>query len=149
METKSKEMEIAKELVLKIFRFLEKDYLYTPQFEIKGSAVFLEYASIEYINKSKKRSIDISYTKGEVYGEIKYTFSLGVVRTPYIASGDMISLSNYLDSKNQNFNTSITAKFNSQEAENILKEMARVLRSELSNVIDGSVWYETYYPRKD
>ncbi|MCD6018561.1 MAG: hypothetical protein K0S53_1682 [Bacteroidetes bacterium] len=149
MVKKSKEMELAQELLLKTFSFLENDYLYVPKFCVIDSAVFLEYGKLEYTNEIKKRIIDISYTKGSIDGEIKYTFSLSIVRNPYSSLGDMIALNNFLASKNSDFDTRIYGEFEIHKVESILRKIADVLYTDLEDVIDGNVWYETYYPKKD
>lgn len=145
----SDEMKIAKDLILKVFNFLETEYNYTPTFETEKSKVFIESASVRYTHEIRRRIISIHYTKGEVYGEIKYTFSLSIERIPYNGVEDIISFSNYLASLNKNFDKNLHGYFDVIQAESILKKLAENLRHELPDVITGKIWYETYYPRKD
>ena len=149
MELKSKEMKIAEELILKAFNFLVDDYMFSPQLKTEESLIFIESIAIEFIHNNYCRNVRVSYVKGKVYNDIKYTFEVSITRIPYTGKNDFLSVSNYLNSKNEDFNTSLTNDFNSEKAENILNKMASILRSELFNVVDGSAWYENYYPRID
>ena len=142
-------MEVAKNIILKIFRFLEEHYYYTPVCRVQDGSTFIESLDVEYINETKRRKIRISYTKTRVYNEIKYTFSGSITRIPYAGVEDFFSLSNYLQSIGKYFSTSLVNDLNESDAENILIQIAVALKEHALHIIDGKEWIETYYPRKD
>lgn len=141
--------DIVMKLILKEFSFLEEDYLYSYCFSKDTSQAFLENLNVEYSNEVKRRKIRIGYTKINVSGEIKFTFSLSITRIPYSGVNDFFSLSNYLQSMNKDFSTSVTNDFNEFKAEEILVRISNALKDYAIDIIDGSNWLETFYPRKD
>lgn len=142
-------MEVAKNIILKVFHFLEEQYYYTPACKVEDDSTFIESLDVEYINEIKRRKIRISYTKTRVYNEIKYTFSGSITRIPYVGVEDFFSLSNYLQSIDKDFSTSLVNDFNEVEAGKILAQIAAALKEYTLGIIDGKVWLDTYYPRKD
>ena len=142
-------MEALKDLILKAFFFLEEQYFYTHIFKKNEDNTFIEYLVMDYINEIKRRTITISYTKAKVYDEISYTFTVTITRTPYSNVEDIFSLSNYLQAKGKDFSTSIVNDFNEQEAKEILKKLALSLKENALEIIEGNLWLETYYTRKD
>jgi len=148
-ELKSHNMQLAKNLILQVFFFLEEQYFYNTVLEAIDDRTFIECLDVEYINEIKRRKIRVSYIKSKVYNEVKYTFNGSITRIPYIGNEDFFSLSNYLKSKNKDFSTSLTRDFNEPEAKNILTQIAVAFKKYASNIIDGKEWLETYYPRKD
>lgn len=142
-------MDFAKNIILKVFNFLEEQYSYTPVCKVEDDNTFIESFDVEYINEIRRRKIRISYTKGKVYYEIKYTFTGSITRIPYEGNEDFFSISNYLQSMSKDFSTSLVNHFNEAEAENILTKIAIALKKHALRIIEGNEWLETYYPRKD
>ena len=142
-------IEIVRNLILKTFRFLEDQYFYTPVYKKEDDNIFMESLEIEYINEIKQRKVAISYTKGNLHKEIRYTFTLSITRIPYKNPEDFFSLDNYLKSKGRFFSTSIVNDFNETEIENILNRIAVSLKEQLLSIITGNEWLTSYYPRKD
>jgi hypothetical protein len=91
----------------------------------------------------------LSYTKGNVYDDVKYTFSSSIVRLSYLEFYDYYSLFQHLDSIGKDYNTSIINIFSLTEAERILNKIANSLKTFSIKVIDKSEWLDKYYPRKD
>lgn len=149
LELNNHRIEIVKNLILKTFHFLEDQYFYTPVYKAEDDSMFMESLEIEYVNENKQRKVAISYTKGNLHKEIRYTFTLSITRIPYINPEDFFSLDNYLKSKGRFFSTSLVTDFNETEAENILKQIAASLKEHALYIIDGKEWLATYYPRKD
>src|SRR5688572_11363549 len=102
-ELKSHNMQLAKNLILQVFFFLEEQYFYNTVLEAIDDRTFIECLDVEYINEIKRRKIRVSYIKSKVYNEVKYTFNGSITRIPYIGNEDFFSLSNYLKSKNKDF----------------------------------------------
>ena len=148
-EQRNHNMEIAKNLILKVFRFLEDQYLLTSCYKVENDPTFIEYLNVEYVDEIKRRKIRIGYTKGEVYNEIKYTFSSSITRIPYSGVEDYFSLSQYLQSIGKDFSTSLVNHFDETEAQNILVQIVTALKEHALDIIDGKKWLESYYPRKD
>jgi hypothetical protein len=148
-ELKSHNMEIAKGLILKTFHFLEDQYSYTPVCKVSDDKTFIESFDVEYVNEIKRRKIRISYIKGKVYSEIKYTFNLSITRMPYVGNEDFFSLSNYLQSVDKDFPASVVGEFDEREAENKLILIANALKGHALDIISGEIWLNNYYPRKD
>jgi len=128
---------------------LEDQYFYTPVYKKEDDNIFMESLEIEYINEIKQRKVAISYTKGNLHKEIRYTFTLSITRIPYKNPEDFFSLDNYLKSKGRFFSTSIVNDFNETEIENILNRIAVSLKEQLLSIITGNEWLTSYYPRKD
>jgi len=148
-ELKKRRMESAKDLILQAFYFLESQYFYTHVYYEKEDITFIESLDVEYVNEIRRRKIRISYTNANVYNESKYTFSMSITRIPYSGVEDFFSLSNYLQSKGRDFSTSIVNYFNEQEAEKILKKLAKSTIENTLPIVEGNLWLESYYPRKD
>ncbi len=146
---KSHSMEVAKSLILKIFKFLEDQYFYIPTYRVEDDATFLEYLNVEYINEVRCRKIRIGYTKAQVYNEVKYTFSCSIIRMPYSDVEDYFSLSNYLQSQGKDFSTSLINTFNESHAEKILIQIAFTLKQNALEIMRGNDWLKSYYTRKD
>lgn len=151
MEAKPKNnrIEAVINLILKTFKFLERQYSYTPTYNVQNDNTFIESLDIEYSNESKYRKVIISYTKNKVYEEIKYSFNCSIIKIPYSRIEDFFSLSNYLQSTGRDFSTSLVNHFDETEAEKILTQIAIVLKAHTSDILDGRQWLETYYPRID
>ena len=145
----SSKIEIIKETILKAFNFLEEEYFYRYESRVEVSDTFIESLEVEYTSEIRRRNIIISYTKGKVNDEIKYTFNASITRIPYVGSEDFFSLSNYLQSIGKDFNTSLINKLDEVKAKTIIKRIADVIKEHALDIIEGSVWLETYYPRKD
>ena len=145
----SSKIEIIKKEILEVFNFLEEEYYYKPEFKVEESEVFIESLEVEYTNEIRRRNIIISYTKGKVYNEIKYTFGASITRIPDAGNEDFFSLSNYLESIGKDFDTSLVDTFDEVKARKIIKRIADVLKEYVSDIIEGRIWLETYYPRKD
>lgn len=141
--------EIAKQLISEIFYFLETSYYYTPTISIEDSHLFVESINVEFTNEIRRRNVWISYTQGEVDGELRFTFSAAITRIPYAGNEDFFSLSNFLVSKDKNYSTSLINDFDSGDAEMILKKTARSLKEDALPIIAGEVWFEQFYPKKD
>ena len=146
---KSRRMESVKNLILQEFYFLEEQYFYVPACRLEDGTTFIESLNVEYVNEIKRRKIRISYTKSNVYNEIKYTFNGSITRIPYVGNEDFFSLSNYLQSINKDFSTSLVNDFMEGEAKKILTQIAFALKKYALDIIEGNEWLETYYPRKD
>ncbi|HET9056049.1 MAG TPA: hypothetical protein VFN30_04290 [Chitinophagaceae bacterium] len=149
LELKNHRIEIVKNIILQVFSFLEEQYLYTPKCKVEGDDIFIESFEVEYVHETKRRKIAVSYTKSQVYSEIKYTFSVSITRIPYSGVEDFFSLSNYLQSNGKDFSSSLINDFSEAEAEMILRKIAAALKEHVLEIIDGTEWLETYYPRKD
>jgi hypothetical protein len=137
-----------KKSILNTFSFLERDYLYSPEISETSSNVFDESLDIEYVNKAKRRTVTVSYTR-KVDEEVKHTFSVSIVRSPYTNVEDFFSLSNYLNSIGKDFDTKMLDDFNIVSAEVILEKIAGALKYYCDQIIEGELWLENYYPRKD
>jgi hypothetical protein len=68
-------IEISRELILKTFYFLEEEYYYTPECKEEESNIFIESLDVGYINEIRRRKINISYTKGKLDDDLKFTYS--------------------------------------------------------------------------
>jgi hypothetical protein len=146
---KSNNMEVVKNIIEKVFYFLEEEYLYSSVYNAEEDSTFIESLNVEYVNELKRRKVRIGYTKANVYNDIKYTFSCSISRIPYINVEDFFSLSNYLQSIDRDFPTSLVDDFSEVKAENILAQIAAALKEYAGDIIDGKEWSETYYSRKD
>ncbi len=142
-------IEEIKNLILKSFKFLTDQYLYAPYPKMKDDPTFIEYFYVDYVEEIKRRNIRITYTKGKVYDEIRYTFSCTITRIPYSGVEDIFSLDNYLESKGKSLDSSLINNFNTDEAEKKLKQLAFDLNMYAKQIINGSEWLEKYYPRKN
>jgi|KBSMisStandDraft_5_1062788.scaffolds.fasta_scaffold1517300_1 hypothetical protein len=142
-------IECAKEIILNSFYFLEDKYYYAPVFRIEESNIFIESLDVEYTNEIRRRKINISFTKGKLGDNTKYTFTVSITRTPYTGVEDFFSMSNYLQSLGKDFNTSIINDFDKSEADIIVKKIAEALKEHASKIIEGAIWLETFYPRRD
>lgn len=142
-------LDTVKSLILKKFYFLESDFNYSHTIRKNQESVFLEGLDVEYNNALSSRTLNVSYTKGEVYGQIKFTFSISIVKNPYTGVNDFFSLSNYLQFLKEDFNTSINDEFDEKEAEVIIDRLIIQLKKYALKIIDGSEWLKEYYPRKD
>jgi hypothetical protein len=91
------ELSIAKKLIIKEFSFLEEQG-FERFSKIRRSNVFINSLDVEYRNLDRQRKICISYTKGKVFEEIKYSFTLSIYRIPYVDVEDFFSLPAYLTS---------------------------------------------------
>lgn len=141
--------EKARTIILKTFDFLEKDFLYVPSWRIEESNVFIEWLSVNYQNETKSRELQVSYFKGKSEEVIDITFTASITRMPYVGFEDFFSLSVYLNSIGADFNTTIGGDFDEQAARNILQQISTALRKYAMKIIDGKVWLEDYYPRRD
>lgn len=148
-ELNDHKVEIVKSLILKNFSFLAEEYFYTSVCKAEEDEIFIESFDIEYTSQLKLREISISYTKAQVYNEIRYTFSASIVRVPYKGVEDFFSLNNYLESRGKDFSTIIINDFNEREAERILLQIADALKKYALGIIEGREWLDKYYPRKD
>ena len=143
------EIAIVKHEIFKTFHFLEKEYFYFPNSNEEVSSLFDNSVKVEYINKIRRREIAIRYTKGKFNGDVKFTFSVSIIRTPYVSFEDFFSLDIYLQSIGKHFSTGFVTNFNFHELQTILQKLANSLKEHAEKIIDGSIWLETYYPRKD
>lgn len=142
-------IELVKQTIHKVFYFLEEEFYYVPLVKVVESAIFIESIEVEYINELIRRSIDISYTKSKSSGELKYTFTASISRLPYTGVEDFFSLSTYLKSKGKDFPISLVNHFDGTEAELILDRIAAALKENTLEIITGTLWLETFYPKKD
>ncbi len=149
MEKRDNSMIISKNLILNEFNFLEREYYFTPHCRDIQDATFIEKTQLEYINEVRRRNVRVSCVKGKVINDVIYTFTASITRIPYVGNEDYFSLNNYLESIGKDFDTSLTNEFNEKVAEEILKKIAAALKEHALKIIEGSVWLETYYPRRD
>ena len=139
-------IELAKQLIISEFSFLEKQG-FQLSFKRLKDETFIEYMEIEYCNSEKKRKVSIGYSKGKVYKDIKYTFDVSVTRLPYLNVKDIFTLWIYLKSINKDFSTSMVNHFDAKEAEVILKKIASAVKEYMSEIISGNEWFDNYWPR--
>ena len=78
VQRSNKAMEISKQIILKTFSFLEEEYYYTPVAREEESNIFMESLDLEYINNIRRRSISISYTKGKLSDDLKFTYTASI-----------------------------------------------------------------------
>jgi len=145
MESENR-IEIAKKIIATEFTFLKR-IGYQSSFKIEQTETFIEDMTAEYHSSEKKRHISINYTKGKIYQDIKHTFSASISRIPYKEVEDFFSLSCYLDSINENFDTSMVNYFDESEAEVIVKKLVGALKHYASDIIAGTEWLDDYWPR--
>lgn len=148
MKNKESLSSIIKPLIIKAFRFLENEY-YVPEFQIEESSVFIEMVKVQYVNKILRREINIGFTQGRVFEQIVFTFNVSISRIPYSGIEDFYSLSNYLQSLEKDFETNIYGAFDFDSAEEILNKLADSLKTYAWDIVNGNIWLEKYYPRKD
>lgn len=140
--------ELAKTMILDAFNFLEAKYQYKPQIEFNKSNFFIEDLDVKYVSIARKREVKISYTSGNSSGQLKYTFGVAIIRSPYREIEDFFSLSVYLNSIGNVLKSSLT-KFEDHEVKEVLKAMGNTLQHDVHSVIKGDIWLDKYYPRKD
>jgi hypothetical protein len=149
MEKNNTDIDIAKQLILKVFFFLEKEYSYTPIPKHTEDPFFDKSLDVEYVNEVRRRNISVSYTKTNMNGETRHSFTLSIVRIPYTGYEDYFSLDNYLSSIGKNIQSGVMDIFSSERAESAITFLADAAKEYISSIIEGSVWLETYYPKKD
>ena len=135
--------------ILETFSFLEEQYSYTHASKEKADNTFIEFLEINYTNEVRHRKITVIYTKVKAYDEIGFTFSVTITRIPYSSIADFFSLSNYLQSNGEDFSTTMVNDFNVQEAKRILKKLALSIKENALEIIEGNLWLDAYYTRKD
>jgi hypothetical protein len=145
MESLNK-IAIAESLITKEFTFLEEDG-YERKSEVVNSETFIAYMRVEYTNAQRKREVSISYTEGNVYDDIKYTFGVSITRVPYLDVEDSFALFIYLDSIGEDFSTSMVNHFDEMQAEQIVKNLAGALKYYAGDIISGKEWLGDYWAR--
>jgi len=137
-------LEAVKALILKTFSFMENDYYYTHSSNIEDSRVFDECLIVEYENTITRRRLSVSYTTGD-----RFTFSITIERLPYNGKSDIISLGNYLRSVDKDFSIKPLNCFDLEAFEHLLIRLRKAIEAHALEIIDGKIWFETYYPRWD
>lgn len=92
--------------------------------------------------------MSVSYTKG-ISHEEKYTFSITIERIPYSGSEDIISFRNYLRSIDKDLTIKPLDCFDLESIEEILIHLKNALKAHTLEIIDGKIWFETFYPKWD
>lgn len=137
----------AERIILDVFSFLEKEGYIAEAKNIDDDS-FIDKLQVKFVNDTIKREITVSYTKGIVEKEIRYTFSLSIVRLPFDwAVIDFISMHVYLFSIGKDFDTRMINHFDESEAHVIVEKIAMALKTSLWEVVKGEIWLEGYYPR--
>lgn len=141
-------IDIAKELIISNFSFLNEDG-YVCSFEIRDDETFIGLLNVFYTNSSKQRRITISYSKCRVYDEVKYGFSISIVKmgSTFDFSTDFFALNIYLDALGLYHSANSVNKFDVLEANMILQKLSSDLKMHASEIISGEDWKEGYYPK--
>jgi hypothetical protein len=143
------QLRMVEKIIEERFNFLEKDFGYVPKLIVQTEPPFIEQIKIEYSNEIKKRNIIIGCSKGNVFNEVKYTFTVSIIRLPYSSIEDYFSLNVFLNSVGLNFETSLDNIFTQENASIIVAKLSDTLRDYAIEIIDGVQWLDNYYPRKD
>jgi hypothetical protein len=144
--TPKNNIELARKLIRQEFSFLE-ELGFECVIKALDDKTFIEYTGVEYSDENRKRKVSIRYTKGQVYDEVKYTFTVSITRIPYANNNDYFSLDNYLNSIKEDFSTSMVSMFNEDQAKEILKKLANALKKYSYEIILGNEWLEAYWPK--
>lgn len=147
-QTNPNEAAIARELILTTFSFLETQYHYIPAFKQQSSPLFIDSFGIQYINESRQRELSIRYTKGNFDQELRYILTASIIRIPYLSVKDFFSLDSYLEATGKDFPKNMINEFSAAIAEDILQQMATILKTEALGLIEGKEWWEKYYPKR-
>jgi len=149
MRSKKNRIEIAREIILQTFSFLETEG-YISNSKIPSDSTSIETIDTEYVNVPKCRKIIISYSMGEFRSEFVHAFHLSIVRMPYVdPMEDYFSLSNYLRSLKKDYDYRMINHFDDDEASKIVSRIAESLRVYAWDIVKGDRWMKGYYPSWD
>ncbi len=141
--------ERLKEIILKAFSFLEEEHNYSVICKETEKDIFIDSFEVEYTNSILRREISISYSKGMVNNIVRHTFAISIVRLPYVGVEDFFVLVDYLKAKGVYININFDNHLEEHKVETRLNEIAKIMKSNVIEVIKGEQWYEKFYPRID
>lgn len=140
------EAQIAKDLIIEEFKFLEK-LGYSVSIRYPVDDTFLEYIKVEYDNQKKSRTVIISYTKCKVFADINRSFQLTIIKLPYDdPRTDFFSQDIFLESIGSKLSSTMVNEFSKEEAGRIVREISKSLRTHSFEIINGDTWKGGYYP---
>lgn len=146
---KNSVVSFVEEIISRHFAYLVNDFEYELSFQDCTDNIFEDCLSAVYTNKKLKREILVSYTKGTVSDEIRFTFSVSINIIPFYAWGGSLALSKYLKSKNKDFISQLVNSFDKEKADKIVEKLALAIRNETLEIIEGKIWLDKFYYDRD
>jgi hypothetical protein len=138
----------AKDIIVKYFKFLEDEYQYVRSDEVSSSEMFPLFLTVIYRNETRRRDVHICFSVIDVPIRVGYSFSTSISTIPRNLIGDSFSLRRFLEMNGVNISDRMD-NFDQKEADFIVWRMSRVVQLNISPVIEGKVWLDRYYVRKD
>jgi hypothetical protein len=140
--------EQAKDLIAKYFKFLEDEYQYVRSDEVSSGEMFLVVLAIVYISETRDRRVSIRFSAIDVRDGRSYAFGLSICTIAEVPGRDHFYLRTFLEMNGVNISDRMD-NFNQEDADFIVWRMSRIVQLNILPVIEGTLWLDKYYVRKD